>query len=118
MAGVESRRNRRYDMSLPVVVQAKGRSATPVETSTRDVSAGGLYFTFAEPLEPGSELECEVLLPAAFGYKEAVRVRCRGKVVRVERPEKAGRIGVAGTIERYEFVKVGKLGISETARAG
>ncbi len=79
----------------------------PVETSSRDVSASGLYFSFSEPLEPGSELECEVLLPPALGYKEAVRVRCRGKVVRVDRPQAPGRVGVAATIERYEFVKVG-----------
>ena len=102
--GAEQRKHRRFDLTLPVKVRAKTQEAPPILTATRDISGGGLYFTLSEEMEPGSELECEVTLPPELCQGKTVRVRCRGKIVRVDRREE-NKIGFAATIETYQFVK-------------
>ena len=101
----DRRRHRRFDLSFPVQVRVKTQATPQVQTSTKDISARGIYFTMSQDCELGSELECVVTLPPEFCQGHTVQVRCRGKVVRVERPDAKNRIGVAATIEDYEFVK-------------
>jgi hypothetical protein len=103
MPGAEKRRNRRFKMAVPVQVRPK-RTAPPIETSTIDVSATGLYFTLPHTLEIGVEVECEIMLPPMFGGSTVpVPVRCVGKIVRVERSDPSGRVGIAVNIDKYEF---------------
>ena len=63
----ERRKYRRYDLSLEV--QVKPRKQTAVKTFTRDISARGIYFDFAERIDPGSELEFELNLPPELRRK-------------------------------------------------
>jgi hypothetical protein len=51
-------------------------------------------------------LEFVLTLPEQITKGSAVRIKCVGKVVRVDqnRPD-AGYLGVAATIERYEFLR-------------
>lgn len=93
-------------MAIPVKVRT-GRTAPPVETVTRDISEGGVYLQLAQPLEIGAEIECHLTLPPEICQGQVVRLRCQGKVIRVERPDAMGRIGVAATIESYAFLKPG-----------
>ncbi len=81
-----------------------------METSTRDISAGGIYFSMTEPCEPGSELELVVTLPSERDGSP-VRVHVVGKVIRVEPPDPRRRIGVAAVIEKYEFVTGEGIGL-------
>ena len=101
----ERRKYRRYDLSIEVQVKPRKRVATPVKTVTRDISARGVYFDFSERMEPGSELEFELNLPPELAAGKSVRIRCRGKIVRVDAPKAEGTIRVAATIENYEFVR-------------
>ncbi len=101
--GAEHRRHHRFALSLPVEVKAG--PGVQVETATRDVSASGLYFSMPQNVQPGSELDWELMLPPELCGGEKVRIRCHGKVVRVERPDAQGKIGVAATIESYRFIK-------------
>lgn len=103
--GAERRRHRRFDLSLPVKVRVKTQVAAQVTTSTKDISARGIYFTISEDLDIGSELECVLTLPPELCQGNTIQVRCRGKIVRVERPDTDNNIGVAATIEDYEFIK-------------
>ena len=104
--GADRRKHRRFDLSLPVKVRLKTQAASQIQTSTKDISAHGIYyFTLSEKFELGSELECVVLLPPELCQGNNIEVRCRGKIVRVERPDAENKIGVAATIEDYEFVK-------------
>ena len=51
-------------------------------------------------------MEFILTLPGEITQGQPVRVRCKGKVVRVDRAAAEGNaIGVAATIERYEFVR-------------
>ncbi len=105
MAGVENRKNRRYSLALPLKVRVKTQEWTEADTYTRDVAAAGVYFSLAEPCEIGSAVEFDLTLPAEMSQGIVIRIRCRGKVVRVERPDGSGRIGIGATIEEYDFLK-------------
>jgi hypothetical protein len=106
MANVaERRRYRRYDLAIEVQVRPRKRVAAPVCTVTRDISARGVYFDFAGQMDPGSELSFELQLPPELSAGRSVRVRCRGKIVRVEPANGDGPARVAATIEDYEFVR-------------
>ena len=100
----DQRRHQRFDMSLPVTVRRAAR--LEIETSTKDISATGIRFTMSKDCQLGSEMEWELTLPPELCKGNNVRIRCRGKVVRVEAPNPEGRIEVAATIEDYDFVKV------------
>ena len=101
----ERRKYRRYDLAIEVQVKPRKRVTSPVRTVTRDISARGIYFDFSEKMEPGSELEFELNLPPELAAGKTVRIRCRGKIVRVESPSKDGAVRVAATIENYEFLR-------------
>ena len=101
----ERRKYRRYDLSIEVQVKPRKRTAAPLRTYTRDISARGVYFDFSEKMEPGSELEFELNLPPDLAAGKAVRIRCRGKIVRVEDRGAGDGVRVAATIENYEFVR-------------
>ena len=84
------------------LVRTKGAPA--VETVTENLSLDGFYCLSDEPFQVGDLLECVLALPALdIGYHEKpVRLRCRVKVIRVER---AGpRFGLACKIEDTALV--------------
>jgi hypothetical protein len=89
-------------MALPVIL---AKPAEAVEMAqTRDVSSGGVYFEVGEAPQPGSRLEFVLTLPTEITLTGPVQIRCVGKVVRVDHG--MGRqIGVAATIDRYEFLR-------------
>ena len=107
MHGTEKRRAKRFAMRLPIAVRAELHKPEKQVVETRDVSSSGVYFEFGSPLEVGASLELLLTLPEPITKGSPVRIRCVGKVVRVEKdlPGEQGRIGVAATIERYEFVR-------------
>lgn len=104
MAETERRRHRRFGLALPVEVRVNTAAALQVRSCTKDVSSTGIYFTVAEKIDLGSELECLLTISAGLP-EDAIRVRCRGKVVRVEKPDAERRISVAASIEEYEFLR-------------
>ncbi len=101
--GSEHRKHRRFALPLPVRVKTGGSSEA--QASARDVSARGVYIIMAEPCQVGSTLEFELVLPRELSGGSLVQVRCRGRVLRVERPDASGKIGVAATIEKYVFIR-------------
>jgi len=107
MNATEKRRAKRFPMRLPVAVKADKQKQEKLVVETRDVSSSGVYFEFSDPLEVGAALEFLLTLPEPITKGSPVRIRCIGKVVRVDkhRPGEKGHTGVAATIERYEFVR-------------
>ena len=107
MNATEKRRAKRFPMRLPVAIRLEPGKSDRQVLETRDVSSSGVYFEFGGPLDVGSALEFQLTLPEPITKSSPVRIRCIGKVVRVDRAPVTsdGHVGVAATIERYEFVR-------------
>ena len=101
----EQRKHRRYNLAFPVRVRPKTRATTAptIETSTKDISAHGIYLVLSEGLEMGSELDLEITLPGELAGGKSVKLRCRGKVVRLEPKNAEGKIGVGAVLQDCEF---------------
>src|SRR5258708_6690507 len=89
-------------MALPVILSKAAESEELAQT--RDVSSGGVYFEVSEAPSPGSRLEFVLTLPTEITLTGPVQIRCVGKVVRVDHGM-ARQVGVAATIDRYEFLR-------------
>jgi hypothetical protein len=99
------RATRRFNLRLPVEVKYSADSMRQAKAHTRDVSSRGICFYFDSPLQPGSDIEFTLTLPPEITLTESIRVRCKGTVVRVEPPQvPGGKVGIAATIQHYEFL--------------
>ncbi len=103
----ERRINRRFHMRLPLLVRWAGQEGRTVETSaeTQDVSSRGLYFYVDKQLPPGSAVEIVLTLPTEITLAGPVRVRCLGRIIRVEPQNSTKKLGIAAEIDRYEFLR-------------
>jgi len=105
MTAMEKRRARRFELALPVTLMSAGEKESPLTVQSRDISSNGILLECDEELRLGTTLELMVTLPKEITQAAPVRLRCLGRVVRVDRkPQK--RIGVAVTIDRYEFMRL------------
>lgn len=103
----ERRSMRRFDMRLPAAVRLDDYSTLNLQTETQNVSARGVFFYLDRPVEEGSRLEMTLTFPPHVTLTDSVRVRFTARVIRVEAPLPASRIGVAAMIEEYEFLRAG-----------
>jgi len=101
----ERRVMRRFDMRLPASVKVDGVALDELLTETQNVSARGVFFYLDRPLAEGSNIEVTLTFPPHITLTDSVRVRFRARVIRVETPLPASRIGVAAMIEEYEFLR-------------
>lgn len=102
----ESRTGKRFPLELPIKIH-EAESAEEVETVTGNVSSAGVYVRANTAWEIGSKVDFEITLPAeAAAAEHDVRIRCQGRVVRVDKPEAEGEdCGVACIIDKYHFVR-------------
>jgi hypothetical protein len=96
----EKRATRRFALRLPVAVTHDGSEEKNAQT--RDVSARGICFYVDSAISPGSLIEFTLTLPPEITLTESIRVRCKGKVVRVDDGD--GKVAVAAVIDEYEFL--------------
>ena len=89
-------------LKLPVSIRCEDGKVQEVPAETRDVSAQGVFFYCGSKLSHGSKVEFTLTLPPEITLTESIRVRCRGRVVRIDdmRPQ----TGIAAIIEQYDFV--------------
>lgn len=100
----EQRRSQRFQLALPLNLIRGSHGEVNKIGETRNLSSTGVYFVVAAAVEPGSLLEFVVTLTNDISMAGPVRLLCKGKVIRVERREES-LVGVAATIERYEFLR-------------
>lgn len=98
----ERRRHRRIDMELPIEIFLEG-SEIPAVGSTKNVSAGGVKFVVARHLEQNSDVEFVLSLPPEITLCDTMRVKCKGKLLRVSPDGEIGSSAVA-TIQNFEFL--------------
>ncbi len=102
----EQRNTRRFALQLPLSVKYVEGSLREGAAQTRDVSARGVFFYMDSNVQVGSDLEFTLTLPSEITLTDSIRVRCKGKVVRVE-DRGSERIGVAAAIDQYDFISEG-----------
>jgi hypothetical protein len=100
----DKRSTRRFALRLPVSVNFSANGAQEESAQTRDVSARGICFFLDSAIETGSPIEFTLTLPPEITLTESIRVRCKGKVVRVENGAPDGKVAVAAVIDEYEFL--------------
>jgi len=105
----EQRKNQRFELKLPIELVRAGGEGVPQVGETRNLSSGGVLFTSDGKLQKGDPIEYLVTLPSQ-GEEVGLRLRCMGKVVRVDEREteaSAARhpFSIAATLERHEFLR-------------
>ena len=103
-ASPEQRATRRFALRLPVTIKFSDGVAAEAQAQTRDVSARGVFFYMDSKIEEGSSIEFTLTLPPEITLTESIRVRCRGKVVRVDQGGPGSKVGIGAVIEQYDFV--------------
>jgi hypothetical protein len=112
---VERRAGQRFPYLLPVSFRdlTDGREGLGF---TQDVSSRGVFFFTDVPLLEGGAIELTLNMPSEITLGESMRVRCRGRILRVvgraatSQQNSAGasraqtKIGVAVRLECYEYL--------------
>ena len=95
-------RAQRFQLRLPLRYRRLGEQQWH-EGKTENISRSGLLFQADEALQPNSQLEISLVLPAEIAGLSATEVVCRGEVVRtVESNEKLSP-ALAARILQYHF---------------
>ncbi|MCC7174021.1 MAG: PilZ domain-containing protein [Bryobacterales bacterium] len=105
---IEHRKAKRFDLKLPVEVVRKSFQPVSSIGETKNLSASGVLFYAPLQAELGDPIEYIITFPTHSIDGGTVNLRCLGKVVRVEpngSGEGGGRVLVAATLERYEFLR-------------
>src|SRR5258706_14797895 len=99
----DKRATRRFALHLPVSVRY-GDNGAERDAQTRDVSARGVCFYLDSAIQAGSNIDFTLTLPPEITLTESIRVRCKGRVLRVEGGPTNGKMAVAAVIDEYEFL--------------
>src|SRR5579872_750945 len=99
----EQRATRRFALKLPLTVKTP-KGPAEVVAETEDVSARGVFFYLDGNVQEGSTIEFTLTLPAEVTLTEGIRVKCVGRVVRVDNEQDGSQVGIAAAIEQYDFL--------------
>jgi hypothetical protein len=100
---LERRAGQRFDLHLPVSVKLTG-SAHEACGFTQDLSARGSFFYTDYPLGTGESVELTLVMPSEITLGQNMRVRCRGRVLRVLQPSVGTKLGIAVHFAGYEYL--------------
>ncbi len=112
---LERRAAQRFDLNLPVSARVAGSERVGCGF-TQNVSARGALLHTDLPMAEADAVEISLAMPSEITLAENMRVRCRGKVLRVL-PSAAGT-GSIGAVqfEGYEFLPEAEGGSRTFAR--
>ena len=110
---VERRVGQRFAYLLPLSLR---QISDPVEGVgfTQDLSSRGVFFFTDAALTEGAEVELTLRMPSEITLGDNMPVRCRGRILRIVRPQNSAsgisqaqaetKIGVAVRLECYEYL--------------
>jgi hypothetical protein len=98
----EKRTTRRFSLDLPISVKFLNNGKRELGGHTRDVSSRGVFMYLDADITAGAPIEFVMTLPPEITLADPIRVRCMGKILRVD--QAAQGQGVAVAIEKYDFV--------------
>src|SRR5713226_5145237 len=88
---VERRIGQRFAFNLPVSLRDVATSAEGLGF-TQDLSSRGAFLFTDMALREGAEVELTLKMPSEITLGQNMRVRCRGHVLRIEKPAELRRI--------------------------
>jgi hypothetical protein len=98
----DKRSTRRFSLDLPISVKFLNNDSREQAGHTRDVSSRGVFMYLDTEIAAGAAIVFVMTLPTEITLSDPIRVRCAGRVLRVD---KSGQEqGVAVTIDKYDFV--------------
>jgi hypothetical protein len=98
----EKRSTRRFSLDLPISVKFLDKGKRELPGRTRDVSSRGVFMYLDTEITAGAPIEFVMTLPPEITLSDPIRVRCTGRVLRVDK--QAQEQGVAVAIDKYDFV--------------
>jgi hypothetical protein len=119
--GVERRIGQRFAFNLPVSLRDSATAAEGLGF-TQDLSSRGTFLFTDMALSEGAEIELTLEMPSEITLGENMRVRCRGRILRIVRAKEATwrfpdateakstetetqtKIGVAVCLSGYEYL--------------
>jgi hypothetical protein len=100
---LERRAAQRFDFQVSVSVRVPGSEREGCGF-TQNLCARGALFHTDLPLSEADAMELTLVMPSEITLAENMRVRCRGKVLRVLTSAVDSRSLVAVHIEEYEYL--------------
>lgn len=129
--GVERRIGQRFAFNLPVSLRDVSTASTGLGF-TQDLSSRGAFLFTDMALSEGADVELTLKMPSEITLGESMRVRCRGRILRVVKPADKGwklapavetggkssetKIGVAVCLNGYEYLPEVEDGSSDFRR--
>ena len=98
----EKRSTRRFSLDLPISVKFLDNGRRELAGRTRDVSSRGAFMYLDTQITSGAPIEFVMTLPPEIALADPIRVRCTGKILRVDKA--AQEQGIAVAIDHYDFV--------------
>lgn len=98
----EKRSTRRFSLDLPISVKFLDNGRQELTGHTRDVSSRGVFMYLDAEIKSGAAIEFVMTLPPEITLSNPIRVRCAGRILRVDKAEQEQ--GVAVAIDKYDFV--------------
>jgi PilZ domain len=111
---VERRIGQRFAFNLPVSLRDVSTAAEGLGF-TQDVSSRGAFFFTDMGIKEGAEIELTLKMPSEITLGVAMRVRCKGRVLRIVRPlENTSKSSASPQSERPAETKSAetKLGVA------
>ena len=99
---LDKRATRRFSLDLPISVKFLDNGKRELAGHTRDVSSRGVFIYLDTEIAAGALIEFVMTLPTEITLSNPIRVRCTGKVLRVDKTGQEQ--GVAIAIDKYDFV--------------
>jgi PilZ domain len=99
----ERRATQRFDFQIPVTIRSADKQ-TESSGFTQDLSARGALLYTDLAVSEGDAVELTLSMPSEITLTENMRVRCRGRVMRVCTALTGTKFGVAVHLEGYEYL--------------
>lgn len=112
---LERRAAQRFDLHLPVSVHLPG-TAHEGCGSTQNLSSRGALFHTDLPMAEADPMELTLVMPSVITLAENMRVRWRGKVLRVLSSAQGRGSVVAVQVEKYEYLPETEVVSSPSSR--
>jgi len=112
-AGVERRRSPRAALHWTLYLICNS-ARHPLRTETQDISSDGFYCLVDQPITPGEQIKCDIVVPthSLADADDVVYLRCAALAVRVEKIGDEAEFGLACRIEDYCLVPAKREGLS------